>query len=276
MKCTNCGAFLPKADLYARSARCTYCGVENEIAAPPPQRPVASSPRRGASVNHEIIYEKKPYVEETPAPELTSKAPSFAVFFVVAVGILLFVLVFVVKGCSEGKSTSSSEDKTTSNVATPPRYPFSSLAAVDTDSDVDRSQAEVAKLFPGATRDIHIYVEYAIPVAHPWFKKARLGWENKAGGSLYEASLWAETDGASFGHQADVEACLGAAFGAPYREEMDHARGTYYTRFSVSVHAFVAVYDSFVDIHLGGQGEQHMPAATWKKLIATVAACATH
>ncbi len=105
-------------------------------------------------------------------------------------------------------------------------YPLGQLSAFDSDTGVDAADAAVRRLFPGAVRELHIDLSYAVALDHPLFSHAELQWANKKASKMKEIELRPPPGLQKFADQEILVSCVTAAFGKADREsEGDHLRG---------------------------------------------------
>jgi hypothetical protein len=155
-------------------------------------------------------------------------------------------------------------------------YSLQSIGAIDPTIDVDHAQATVGPQFPGASSEVSIGLRFTMAVDHPWYGEAELTWANAKGGTLEEAMLRPPPQNENkFTSQADVEACVQAAYGKPYRVyEGDHLKGDHSTEWHPPEGGEVRVYEHMVDVTLSSPfTPKKMTRAGWTHAMSTLDAC---
>ena len=155
-------------------------------------------------------------------------------------------------------------------------YPLSALAVLDPTVDVDHSAAAMQAAFPAVRTRESIGLRHTLAIDHPWYGEAELMWPNEKGATLTEIALRPPPQTSSkFTSQADIDACVQAAFGAPTRRyEEDHLKGTYDTDWELAVGGEIRVYEHMIVITLVSHHPAwQMPLATRKKAMGALDAC---
>lgn len=102
-------------------------------------------------------------------------------------------------------------------------YPFTDVVKL-ANVTVESAQAELQKLFPGATFE-QSRVKGEAPIDHPMFRVVELEWKNEKGARLYQMGLRDRPGPGSYIGKHDVMAkCLTPAFGAPEVSQTDYLK----------------------------------------------------
>jgi hypothetical protein len=174
-------------------------------------------------------------------------------------------------------------------------YPLTALGAIDPGIDVDRSTAAMQSAFPAVHSQIvnrstgamqsafpavhsqmSIRLQHTLAVDHPWYGEVEVKWPNAKGGTLEEAWLRPPPQmNNKFASQADVEACVKAAFGPPHRRyEGDHLGGDYSTDWQPAEGGEIRVYGQMVDVTVTSPfAPKKMSQAGWRKAMNALDAC---
>jgi hypothetical protein len=155
-------------------------------------------------------------------------------------------------------------------------YPLSALGAIDPSVDVDHSAAAMQAAFPAVRTRETIGLRHTVAIDHPWYGEAELTWPNEKNATLSEVSLRPPPQASNkFTSQADIDACVQAAFGAPTRRyEEDHLKATYDTDWELAGGGEIRVYEHMIVITLvSHHPPKKMPLAAFKKAITTLDAC---
>lgn len=106
------------------------------------------------------------------------------------------------------------------------RYPLRSLLGVSTAVDIDGSKSHMLGLFPSIASKRHgDELRYVVPLDHPWFSEAELGWKNERAGKLTSVSFRPPDGVDKFENQPEIGDCLAKGLGKGEVRETDHLAG---------------------------------------------------
>ena len=155
-------------------------------------------------------------------------------------------------------------------------YSLAQVGELDVTVTVDRAEAHVMSLFPGATVDKDWGLEFEIPVDHPWFRVLEIEWENEAGGLIDDCDLWPPANTSQFADQKAIVTCLEKTYGKAEATEVDHLKKKYNYGFDPRGMGSLTVYDHLLAIYLveSSWNDESPPTnKAWRKLMMALDAC---
>ena len=226
LRCPQCGAPL-EAPPFALTTRCGYCGHSVKLAEP--SAPEPSAPQPSAPM----------------APGTGRSRGSLILILVALVAALSLAAALVAAIGTRPTPESAAKPKPeaavpTGEPAAPTRaaskpapekttevgYPMRSLLGVGTAVDIDGSNAHMLGLFPTITSKRRAdELNYTVPLSHPWFSAAELGWKNERAGKLTSVSFKPPAGDDKFKNQKEIGDCLAKGLGKPEVRVIDHVAG---------------------------------------------------
>jgi hypothetical protein len=220
LRCPQCGAPL-EAPPFALTTRCGYCGHSVKLAEPSAPQPTQPAPATGLSRRALVLI---------------------LVALAAALGLAVALVASIGKRPtpeSPAQPTSQAAVPTTEPAAPSPtrslpapektddvRYPMRSLLGVRTAVDIDGSSAHMLELFPTISSKRRAdELQYSVPLSHPWFSRAELGWKNERAGKLTSVSFKPPAGDDKFKNQKEIGDCLAKGLGKPEVREIDHLAG---------------------------------------------------
>ena len=219
LRCPQCGAPL-EAPPFALTTRCGYCGHSVKLAEPSAPQPTHPAPAAGRSRRAPILILVASVaalglgaalvasIGKRPTPESAKPTSQAAI------------------PASEPAAASPTRSRPPPEKTDDVRYPMRSLLGVRTAVDIDGSSAHMLELFPTVRSKRRAdELQYTVPLSHPWFDRAELGWKNERTGKLTSVSFKPPAGDDKFKNQKEIGDCLAKGLGKPEVREIDHLAG---------------------------------------------------